>query len=209
MARDSKLIPHSQRGTNGNYQVAQENSCSSCSSATAYLKLVVSRPCSRTIDIYSKIGALHQCEHSDGQNRRGVSAVSRGEVCLASNCYGTANCAGSAKCCETDASVDNDITRTGAGTECVINQQCATVYDSSDRCKCCCRRVSRFLSRPLSPRSVAPPGPPSLISPLIMAFPPSSASVFIPFPPPVVAGNDVPRDCETRRYAVIGERGDS
>jgi hypothetical protein len=127
MVRDSKLIPHSQRGTDVNYQVAVLNDCSSWSSRTAYSKLVVSRPGSRTIDIYSKIGEGLQGEHSYGENRRGVSAISRGKVCRGVNYCSTPNCAGSAKCGE--IAVDSDISRAGAGTICVINQQCATVYD--------------------------------------------------------------------------------
>jgi hypothetical protein len=100
--------------------------CSSLSSSTAYLKLVVSRPGTRTIDIYSKIGGRLQGERSYCEDRRGVSAISWGKVCVGVNYCATPNCTGSAKCGQ--RAVDNDISRAGAGTRCVINQQCATVY---------------------------------------------------------------------------------
>src|SRR5262245_32954719 len=48
-------------------------------SRTAYSKLIVPRPGSRTIDIYSKIGEGLQGEHPYGENRRGVSAISWGK----------------------------------------------------------------------------------------------------------------------------------
>ena len=84
MVRDSKLIPHSQRGTDVNYQVALLMIAPPWSSATAYSKLVVSGPDSRAIDIYSKIGEGLQGEQSYGENPRGVSAISRGKVCRGS-----------------------------------------------------------------------------------------------------------------------------
>jgi hypothetical protein len=117
MVHDSKRLPHAQRGTDVNQQVAVGNDCSSCSYETAYLKLVVSGAGSRTIDIYSKIGAGLKCERSYAENRRGVSAISRGKVCSCVDYCAICNCAGSAKCCA--SVVDRYILRANAGTSCV------------------------------------------------------------------------------------------